>query len=119
MEKERSPIPLFANQFVRCYADHLLILLYYFPYGNKKIFYHNIQSTKLVPMDQLGFFQVKMWGMALSPIWWHCDWKRQTRKSALILQTHQWPQIGLTMDENDLEQLHEILQSKAKNSRSN
>ncbi len=45
----RSEEPIISNSYVKCYSDHLVIHLYYFPVGDKTIKY-------------------KQWGMALPPI---------------------------------------------------
>ena len=103
---------LFGNSFVKCYSDHLLIHLYYFPYGDKKVKYSDIHSCELIPMRDLGFHKIKMWGMALSPIWWHCDFRRHGRESCIILDANQWPKIGLTMDDNDIDNVYQFIKQK-------
>lgn len=98
---------ILSNDFVKCYSDHLIINLYYFPYGNKTIKYKDIQSCEFLRMKDLNMLKCKTWGMALSPIWWHCDWRRFSREYYILIRTNQWPQIGLTMND---EQIHEVYQ---------
>jgi hypothetical protein len=103
---------LFSNNFVKCYSDHLVIDLYYFPYGNKKVKYNQIQSCELISMREMPFYKKKMWGMALSPIWWHSDLRRHFREFCIILDANQWPKIGLTMDDKDLVDVYKLIKEK-------
>jgi hypothetical protein len=103
---------LFSNNFVKCYSDHLVIDLYYFPYGDKKVKYSEIQSCELIPMSEMPFYKVKMWGMALSPIWWHADLRRHGRESCIVLDTNHWPKIGLTMDDNDIAIVYKLIKER-------
>jgi hypothetical protein len=103
---------LISNNFVKCYSNHLVIRLYYFPYGDKKVKYSDIISCQLIPMREMGFTKVKLWGMALSPIWWHSDMHRLGRESCIILDTNHWPKIGLTMDDNDIVNVYNLIIEK-------
>lgn len=107
-----SNIPLIENDFVKCYSDYLSINLYYFPYGNKKVKYENIRSCDLLSTDDMDLFNCKHWGMALSPIWWHCDMKRLGRKHYILIDANQWPKIGLTMDDNDIINVYNFIRQK-------
>jgi hypothetical protein len=111
-----SDTVLFSNDFVKCYLDRLVIRLYYFPFGSKTVHYGKIQSCELMDMRDLGFGKSKLWGMALTPIWWHCDFSRNSRRYYILLDTGHWPKIGLTMDDDDTVKLYQILKDKiAKN----
>jgi hypothetical protein len=103
---------LFSNGFVKCYLDRLVIRLYYFPYGNKTVHYDKIQSCDLLEMCNLGFAESKFWGMSLSPIWWHCDCSRYSRRYYILLDAGHWPKIGLTMDDDDIVKVYQILKDK-------
>jgi hypothetical protein len=108
----KSDHPLISNGFVTCYSDHLVIHLYYFPYGDKTVKYSDIQSCELIPMREIPFYKIKMWGMALSPIWWHSDLRRHFREFCIILDANQWPKIGLTMDDKDLVDVYKLIKEK-------
>jgi hypothetical protein len=110
--KTESEQPILSNGFVKCYSDRLVIHLYYFPYGNKTIKYSDIQSCELLQMRDLSIFKYKTWGMALAPIWWHSDWRRYGRKYYIILDTNHWPKIGLTMDDNDIIDVYNLIKQK-------
>ena len=95
-------VPLFSNKFVKCYSDYFVISLYYFPFGSKKIRYDRIRSCELRRMADGDMFDYKLWGMALSPIWWHCDFSRLSREYFVLIDANQWPMIGITMDDQDI-----------------
>lgn len=110
--KVKSNCPLISNRYVTCYSDYLRIHLYYFPFGNKTVKYCEIRSCELRSMDDLGLCSSKLWGMSLKPIWWHCDMNRYGRKRYILLDASQWPQIGLTMDDNDTIRVHNFIRQK-------
>lgn len=112
MENKVESNPLIKNGFVTCYSDYLRIHLYYFPYGDKKVKYSEIRSCELLSMDELGIFSSKLWGMALTPVWWHCDMKRSGRKNYIILDVNKWPKIGLTMDDDDTIRVYHLIREK-------
>ena len=110
--------PLLSNGFVTCYSDYFLIHWYYFPFGTKKVKYSDIRSCDLNSTDNMDIFGFKHWGMALTPIWWHCDMKRLGRKYYLLIDANQWPKIGLTMDDDDLVKVCDLIRQKMFNYRS-
>jgi hypothetical protein len=114
-----SNLPLFSNGFVTCYPDYLVIHLYYFPFGNKKVKYSNIVSCEFHQSNDMDIFSFKHWGMALSPIWWHCDMRRLSRKYYILLDANQWPKIGLTMDDNDITNVYNLIRQKMYSNQSN
>ncbi|CAF1248069.1 unnamed protein product [Rotaria sp. Silwood1] len=107
-----SNLPLISNSFVTCYSDYLIIHLYYFPFGNKKIKYRNIRSCEFRSTNDIGMFEYKLWGMSLSPIWWHCDMNRLARKHYILLDANQWPLIGITMDDNEIINVYNLIRQK-------
>lgn len=121
MEKNKndSNRPLISNGFVTCYSDHLRINLYYFPYGNKKVKYSDIRTCELRSMDELGLFACKLWGMSLTPVWWHSDMKRYGRKNYILLDANQWPFIGLTMADDDTIRVFNLIRQKMNGNQDN
>ena len=107
-----SKCPLISNGFVTCYADYFEIHWYYFPFGRKKVKYSDIRSCDFHSTDQMDLFTFKHWGMALSPIWWHCDIRRLSRKHFLVIDANQWPKIGLTMDNKDIPFVYQLTQQR-------
>ncbi|CAF1544621.1 unnamed protein product [Rotaria sordida] len=114
-----SNVPLISNSFVTCYSDYFVIHLYYFPYGNKKVKYSNIRSCEFHSTDDLDMFSYKLWGMSFSPVWWHCDMKRLMRKNYILLDANQWPHIGLTMNDDDLINVYNLIKQKISFNQSN
>ncbi|CAF0777362.1 unnamed protein product [Didymodactylos carnosus] len=111
---EQQSVPVYTNAYVTCYDNYLVIHDYYFPFGNKKIIkYADIDKCELGSIKELGFFKIKSWGMALSPIWWPADLYRHTsREKYILLDTQQWPKIGLTMNDNEIDQIYYFILSK-------
>jgi hypothetical protein len=112
-------VPLISNGYVTCYSDYLVIHWYYFPFGNKKVKYSNIRSCEFHSTEDMDIFSFKHWGMALSPVWWHCDMSRLSRKYYIILDANQWPFIGLTMDDNDIVNVYNLIRQKIFENQSN
>lgn len=103
---------LMRNDFVTCYSDRLVVHFYYFPFGEKTIRYDDIQSYELRRLDQMNFLQVKCWGMAMSPIWWHLDIRREWREHFLLVDAGQWPKIGITMDDKDIAKVYDLIKHR-------
>lgn len=104
--------PLIKNSFVTCYSDHMRIHLYYFPYGSKTVKYCDIHSCELRSTNDLGLCSSKLWGMSLTPVWWHCDMSRMGREKYILLDANQWPSIGLTMDDEDTIRVYNLIKQK-------
>jgi hypothetical protein len=51
----------------------LILKLYYFPLGTKKIQYGDILSFGTATQLHLNLIETKSWDMSLSPIWWACS----------------------------------------------
>ncbi|CAF1290760.1 unnamed protein product [Rotaria sordida] len=107
-----SKDPIISNSFVTCYPDRLVIHLYYFPYGNKTIKYTDIQSCELLRIADLSILKRKMWGMALSSVWWHADFHRHWREYYILLDTNQWLKIGITMNDDDIINVYKLIKEK-------
>lgn len=103
---------LMANSFVTCYEDYFVIHLYYFPFGNKKVNYSSIQTCELRSTNELDIFSQKHWGMAFTPVWWHCDMKRFQRKHYLLINANQWPKIGITMNDDEIFDFYDFIRRK-------
>ncbi|CAF0956366.1 unnamed protein product [Adineta steineri] len=111
----KSDEPIISNEYITCYSDRLVIHLYYFPYGKKTIKYKDIQLCELCRFNTLSKFKYKKWGMGLSAIWWHSDIRRYYRTHYILLETKQWPKIGLTMDDNHIDEIYQLIKQKMNN----
>jgi hypothetical protein len=107
--------PIFSNGFVTCFQDFMFIHWYYFPFGKKRVNYSDIRTCELRPIAEESLLGIKTWGMALTPIWWHCDSKRFSRQNYVRMNVNQWPDIGLTMDDRELEQVYYLIRKQMNN----
>lgn len=97
----KSPIPLYKDQFVEVYPDHLLLKTYYFPTG----------ADKRVPLERIqhvfyrrqacvnDFFVAKDWGMTVTPVWWALDWQRHLKHLHfnVVVDTGHWVRKGFSV----------------------
>lgn len=104
--------PIIANDSVTCYADRLVVHLYYFPYGSKTIKYADVRSCELLPLRELNKRKYKTWGMGFAPIWWHSDLHRYYRQHYLLVKTNHRPYVGITMDDADIHDVFELINGR-------
>ncbi|CAJ1371136.1 unnamed protein product [Effrenium voratum] len=87
MASEATPAPLYQDQFVEIYADHLSIKTYYFPFGqDTRVDLPSESGTVSFATDRdLGFTwkDKKSWGMAFNNVWWALDFGREFRQRHL------------------------------------
>jgi hypothetical protein len=107
-----SEQPIISNSFVTCYSDHLVIHLYYIPYGNKTIKYRDIRSCELLQMRDLNILKYKLWGIAITPVWWHADLRRGFRKYYILLDINKRLKVGITMNDNDIINVYKLIKQK-------
>jgi hypothetical protein len=81
-------MPLYEDEYVRLDESCVTLKLYYFPFGDNTIARQSIQSVEV--LDNPGFFDTKMWGMALSNVWWAFGWKLNLEppKKLMIIKTN-------------------------------
>jgi hypothetical protein len=81
-------MPLYEDEFVRLEESSVTIKLYYFPVGDKIIPRQSIASVEI--LENPGLFEAKMWGMALSNVWWAFGWKLNLEppKKLMIIKTN-------------------------------
>jgi len=101
---------LYQDQYLLCDSDALIIENYYFPVGSKRIPYDKIRQ---VTLETLDFWNGggRLWGMGLSPHWFHLDLHRWQKKHCLIVEeVDNWVQSVITPD--DPEQVLTLLQNQ-------
>jgi hypothetical protein len=78
---------LYEDDFVRLEELCITLKLYYFPVGDKTIPRQSIASVE--SLENPGLFDTKMWGMALSNVWWAFGWKLniESPKKLMIIKT--------------------------------
>jgi len=97
---------LYEDQHVVCDHSALTIKQYYFPFGSKRIPYADIKKLEMV---DLGWFtgKLRIWGMGLSPYWFHLDVDRPKKQKAIIIDSGEWLKSVLTPEH--ISQVHQIL----------
>lgn len=88
---------LFEDDHMIITDKEIILKNYYFPlFTSKTIKLNEIKSFKLY--QPRSFFTMKSWGMAIDfEVWWHLDMKRKYNdRFAIVLNTNQWPKIGIT-----------------------
>lgn len=91
---------LYEDSYLVCDDTALTIKEYYFPFGSRRIPYAQIRRVQELPLKPLeGKFRI--WGMGLSPHWYHLDWKRPGKKRAIALDLGEWIQPVLTPESHD------------------
>ncbi len=100
---------LYEDEYIVCDDDAITIHWYYFPIGSKRIPYNSIHS---VQEESVGFWNGagRVWGMGLSPEWFHLDWKRPSKTKSIIIDDGNWVKSIITPEEHDI--VLQILQQK-------
>jgi hypothetical protein len=76
---------LYEDPWIRCDETALEIHGYYFPLGTSKLIaYRDIQSVKPIALGLLTG-RWRIWGTSYPGYWWHLDWSRPRKQTALVL----------------------------------
>ena len=102
---------LYEDSYLVCNDNAITIHWYYFPVGSKRIPYSKIKKIQEFPMD---FWSggARIWGMGLSPHWFHLDINRPWKKKCIIIDEGEWIKSVITPD--DPEKVRQILQAHGK-----
>jgi len=102
---------LFFNEDVTVTDQEVAINWYYFPVASAKhIPYSDILRAELLKMADMDFLSTKTWGMGLSNIWWHCDFKRLSRVNVIMLTLKsQSIQVAITTDDADVGKIFDLI----------
>lgn len=100
---------LYKDEYIVCDDNAITIHWYCFPIGSKRIPYSSIRS---VQEESIGFLNGtgRIWGMGLSPEWFHLDWKRPSKTKSIIIDDGNWVKSIITPDEHQT--VLQILQQK-------
>ncbi|PKL74793.1 MAG: hypothetical protein CVV27_18690 [Candidatus Melainabacteria bacterium HGW-Melainabacteria-1] len=92
---------LYEDKYLVCDDDAITIKEYFFPFGSKRILYNKI---KKVSEQDLGVFsgRYRIWGMDLSPYWYHLDFERPKKRRAIALDTGELIKPTLTPEQHDM-----------------
>lgn len=92
---------IYADQYVICDDESITINWYYFPLGiSKKIFYSQIKNVR---EEELNLLQgkIRLWGMDLSPYWFHLDFLRPTKNKFIAIDDGEWIKPAITPENGD------------------
>lgn len=100
---------LYEDRYVVCDDDAITIHAYYFPVGSKRIPYTTMVS---VTEENIDFWTGagRIWGMGISPHWFHLDWDRPGKTRCIIINDGFWVKSVVTPDNHD--RVMEILAAK-------
>jgi hypothetical protein len=76
---------LYEDPWIRCDATTLEIRAYYFPLATSKIVpYREIRAV--TPIELTAWTgRWRIWGTSNPRLWWHLDWSRPRKQTALVL----------------------------------
>jgi hypothetical protein len=101
---------LYADRHIICDDESITIHWYYFPLGiSKKLTYSQIKGVK---EEELNLLQgkLRLWGMDLTPYWFHLDLVRPSKSKFIILDDGEWIKPAITPENHH--KVLEILQEK-------
>jgi len=92
---------LYEDSYLVCDEDALTIHYYYFPIGSKRIPYQAIERFVQEPMN-FWTGGGRLWGMGLSPDWFHLDLQRPSKSRCIILfEKDNWVRSVITPQDQD------------------
>ncbi|MDC3958299.1 hypothetical protein [Polyangium jinanense] len=91
---------LYEDKHVVCDEDALTIKRYYFPLGKKRIPYADIRRVDEKRMGLLTG-ELRIWGMGLTPIWFHLDMARPGKDRCIVIDRGGFVKIALTPDDHE------------------
>jgi len=102
---------LYDDKYVQVTDTHLIIKVYYFPFGSsKKILFGNIEqlfTDREYGVTPLGY---KNWGMGMSDIWWAWGGFPREQNNFVVKVHDAWPSCGFSVE--NPRQFREALTSK-------
>jgi hypothetical protein len=91
---------LYEDKTLVCDDQALTIKNYYFPWGSRRVGYSSIKGLKDQDMSALtGGWRI--WGMGLTPQWYHLDIGRPQKKRQMVLDLGEFIKVVITPDEHD------------------
>jgi hypothetical protein len=92
--------PLHRDRWITCAPERLVIRGYYFPLGtSKSIAYRDIRRVDEVAMTALSG-RWRIWGTSNPRYWFHLDWGRPHKTSALVLDVGRFVKPVSTPDDS-------------------
>ena len=90
---------LYEDQWIRCDATTLEVRGYYFPLARSKVIaYRDIRGVTPIRLGALTG-RWRIWGSSNRRHWWHLDWSRPHKDTALVLDLGTAVQPVITPDD--------------------
>jgi hypothetical protein len=91
---------LYEDKRILCDDDGITIQNYYFPLGNKRIFYRDIRGYDQLKIGVLTG-RYRIWGAGDPRYWFHLDTTRPAKSKAVVIDKGEWVKAVLTPDNPD------------------
>ena len=102
---------LYSDSLVEITDHAILLRLYYFPIGLKRVSFADIESIAIESSPLPFRYQYRLWGSDDWRIWFACDWYRPTRNMVFKMKLkNQSMQVGFTVENSQA--VLQILQRK-------
>lgn len=100
---------IYEDENLICDNFGITIKWYFFPFGEKKIPYNSIRNVAERSME-LFSGQGRIWGMDLSPEWFHLDPKRPFKDKCIVIDIGEWIKPTITPENHN--RVWQILQEQ-------
>ncbi len=105
-----EPESLYADRLVEITDDAIIFRYYYFPAGNKRVRFDEIDYVRILRLGTLTG-KWRIWGSGDFRTWWPADWNRPSRDTGfLLVRKSKWTRIAFTVE--DEETVTTILRNK-------
>jgi hypothetical protein len=99
-DRPRTMSAAYADRWIDCTPDAIVIRGYYFPWGSKRILYASIRSIRRVDIGPLSG-RWRIWGTSNLRYWASLDPRRPSKEVALVLDLGAAVQPFVTPDDPD------------------
>lgn len=90
---------LYSDSLVEITEQAILLRLYYFPIGLKRVYFTDIESIIIESPPLPIRSQYRLWGSDDFSVWFACDWYRPTRNMVFKMKLkNQSMQVGFTVE---------------------
>jgi hypothetical protein len=95
-----SGSPAYDDGAIACDSQGIVIRLYYFPWGTKRVPYSSIKNFRVLPLTGVNRLRRwRLWGSGDLVHWWNCDMRRPQKEVALVLDVGRRVLPSITPDD--------------------